>query len=48
VVLSSDSVRFGGFDRVDTSIEYVTTGSNPEVSLYLPNRTALVLSRSVA
>jgi 1,4-alpha-glucan branching enzyme len=45
VVLSSDASQFGGFDRIDTSTEYITTGENPELSLYLPARTALVLAR---
>jgi 1,4-alpha-glucan branching enzyme len=45
VVLSSDSSQFGGFDRIDTSIDYVATGVTPELSLYLPARTAVVLAR---
>jgi 1,4-alpha-glucan branching enzyme len=43
-VLSTDSPRFGGFNRVDTSINYVTD-ERSELSLYLPARTALVLAR---
>lgn len=45
VVLSSDSSQFGGFDRIDTSLDYVTSGATPELSLYLPARTAVVLAR---
>jgi 1,4-alpha-glucan branching enzyme len=45
IVLCSDANAFGGFDRIDTSIEYVTTGEHPELSLYLPARTAVVLAR---
>ena len=44
VVLSTDSPRFGGFDRVDSSISYVTD-ERSELSVYLPARTALVLVR---
>jgi 1,4-alpha-glucan branching enzyme len=45
VVLSTDASQFGGFDRIDTSIDYVATGATPELSLYLPARTAVVLAR---
>lgn len=45
IVLSSDAKAFGGFDRIDTAIEYVTTGEHPELSLYLPARTGVVLAR---
>jgi 1,4-alpha-glucan branching enzyme len=44
VMLSTDSPRFGGFNRVDTSVNYVTDDRS-ELSLYLPARTALVLAR---
>jgi 1,4-alpha-glucan branching enzyme len=42
VILSSDDEQFGGFDRVDTSIEYPTNG-NHQLSIYVPNRCVLVL-----
>jgi 1,4-alpha-glucan branching enzyme len=45
LLLSSDAAQFGGFDRIDTSIDYVTSGANTAVSLYLPARTALVMAR---
>jgi 1,4-alpha-glucan branching enzyme len=50
IVLSSDSGRFGGYDRVDESLFYYTlpllgTGSQHFLRLYLPARTALVLER---
>lgn len=45
VVLSTDTAKFGGFDRVDTSLNYATSGDRSELSLYLPARSALVLAR---
>lgn len=47
VILSSDSAQTGGHDRVDTSLLYFTapTAYGPRLSIYLPNRTALVLKR---
>lgn len=44
VVLSSDDSRFGGFDRIDTSLSY-PAGANERVRLYLPARTAVILQR---
>ena len=46
VVLSSDSKKFGGFDRIDTKLTY-PAGSDERVKVYLPARTAIVLRRSV-
>ncbi|MFC7668074.1 alpha amylase C-terminal domain-containing protein [Hymenobacter humi] len=43
VVLSSDSARFGGFDRTDESFEYETF--EHQLTLYIPSRVALVLAR---
>ena len=48
VVLSSDDGEFGGFSRVDTSLQYKT--STTPIGLvgfkcYLPNRTAIVLRK---
>ena len=45
VVLSTDSPRFGGFNRVDSSVNYATDDRS-ELSLYLPARTALVFARN--
>jgi 1,4-alpha-glucan branching enzyme len=45
IVLSTDASQFGGFDRIDTSLDYVTTGASPELSIYIPARTAVVLAR---
>lgn len=50
IVLSSDSGRFGGYDRVDETLTYYTLpasglGSQHFLKLYLPVRTALVLER---
>lgn len=44
IVLNSDDKKFGGFGRVDTEIEYRTL-SDGKLSIYLPNRTALVLEK---
>jgi 1,4-alpha-glucan branching enzyme len=44
IILNSDRKAFGGFDRVDDSIDY-PTNDQQELSLYLTNRTALVLKR---
>lgn len=46
LVLDSDSRDFGGHGRIDSSVSYPATGSPPELSLYLPTRTALVLERA--
>ncbi len=46
VVLSSDDSKFGGFNRIDTSLTY-PAGSDERAKLYLPSRTAIVLRRSV-
>ena len=48
IVLNSDKSEFGGFDRIDDSIEYKTfeeDGTN-KLSLYVTNRTALVLKKN--
>ncbi|MDB5183840.1 MAG: 1,4-alpha-glucan branching protein 1,4-alpha-glucan branching enzyme [Candidatus Saccharibacteria bacterium] len=42
VALSSDDPKYGGFDRIDTSITY-PAGVNERVKVYLPARTAIVL-----
>lgn len=55
VVLSTDSLSFGGYAHNDDSIEHATSAddscgdlsSKEWVSLYLPARTAFVLSRAV-
>jgi 1,4-alpha-glucan branching enzyme len=46
VVLSSDDRKFGGFDRVDSSLHY-PAGADERVKLYLPSRTVIVLQRSI-
>jgi 1,4-alpha-glucan branching enzyme len=48
LALHSDRGAFGGFERLDESVVYDTVGGGgtaeaPRLSLYLPNRTALVL-----
>ncbi|MBN1181032.1 MAG: alpha amylase C-terminal domain-containing protein [Bacteroidales bacterium] len=52
VVLNTDSERYGGFNRIDESLLYMTsklgklTSNAPDfLKLYLPNRTALVFKR---
>ena len=44
IILNSDNSEFGGFARVDNSIGY-PTDSDQILSLYLTNRTALVLKK---
>jgi len=49
IVLDSDEVRFGGYDRIDRTISHVTSAARDKyhpphrLSIYLPHRTALVL-----
>jgi 1,4-alpha-glucan branching enzyme len=47
IILSSDDAVYGGFDRIDTSLTYSTApgSNNPQLKLYLPARTAIVLHR---
>ena len=44
ILLNSDKKSFGGFDRVDENIDY-PTDKNQLVSIYLTNRTAMVLTK---
>jgi 1,4-alpha-glucan branching enzyme len=44
VILHSDAPEFGGFDRIDSSLNY-PTNANQELLLYLPSRVGLVLVR---
>ncbi|MEP6617462.1 MAG: alpha amylase C-terminal domain-containing protein [Ginsengibacter sp.] len=45
IILNSDSTRYGGFNRVDTNIKY-SVDENHELSIYLPNMTALILKKN--
>lgn len=48
VVLSSDDGEFGGYSRVDTSVQYETFTTPAGwigFKCYLPNRTAIVLKK---
>lgn len=45
IILNSDKKEFGGFDRVDDSIDY-PTDENQNLSIYLTNRTALVMRKN--
>ena len=44
IILNSDRKEFGGFDRVDESIDY-PTNHDQQLSIYLTNRTALVMKK---
>ena len=44
IILNSDKKEFGGFDRVDDSIDY-PTDEDQNLSIYLTNRTALVMKK---
>ncbi|MDQ3846077.1 MAG: alpha amylase C-terminal domain-containing protein, partial [Bacteroidota bacterium] len=44
IILNSDRKEFGGFDRVDDSIDF-PTDEHQNVSIYLTNRTALVMKK---
>ena len=44
IILNSDKKEFGGFERVDDSIDY-PTDENQHLSVYLTNRTALVMKK---
>lgn len=46
IILNSDNTEFGGFNRVDNTIDYFTD-EDQSLSIYLPNRTALVVSNQV-
>jgi 1,4-alpha-glucan branching enzyme len=44
IILNSDKNEFGGFSRIDDSIEYFTD-EDQRLSIYLTNRTALVMKK---
>jgi 1,4-alpha-glucan branching enzyme len=44
IILNADKKVFGGFDRVDDSIDY-STDENQNLSVYMTNRTALVMKK---
>ena len=44
IILNSDNKEFGGFGRVDDAIDY-PTGQDQRLSIYLTNRTALVMKK---
>ncbi len=46
ILLDSDQKAFGGFDRLDRKISYVTTGKETKLKLYIPNRTVIILQKS--
>ena len=45
IILNSDKSEFGGFDRIDDSIDY-PTDEDQKLNVYLTNRTALVLKKN--
>lgn len=47
VILSSDDPKFGGHDRIDTSVSYPSTTyeHGDQLSVYTPSRTAMVLKK---
>jgi 1,4-alpha-glucan branching enzyme len=45
IILNSDRSEFGGFNRVDDAIDYLTD-ENQKLSVYLTNRTALVMKKN--
>ena len=44
ILLNSDNGEFGGFNRIENSINY-STDDNQRLSIYLTNRTALVFKK---
>ncbi len=44
VILHSDAPEFGGFNRIDSSLNY-STNANQELLLYLPSRVGMVLGK---
>jgi 1,4-alpha-glucan branching enzyme len=44
IILNSDRKEFGGFDRIDDTIDY-STNKDQHLSIYLTNRTALVMKK---
>ncbi len=44
IILSSDDLDFGGFNRIDATMEYPTLEED-KLSIYLPNRCALVMKK---
>ncbi len=44
IILNSDKKEFGGFERVDDSMDFVTD-ENQNLGVYLTNRTALVMKK---
>ena len=46
ILLNSDKKEFGGFERVDDTIDY-PTDNDQRISIYLTNRTALVMKKQL-
>ncbi len=50
IILNTDDSKFGGFNRVDMKMHYLAhpPGENSMMSIYLPNRMAMVLKKEGA
>lgn len=44
IILNSDDAEFGGFQRIDKSMNYLTNKKG-KIQIYLPNRTCLVFNK---
>jgi 1,4-alpha-glucan branching enzyme len=45
VVLNSDDKKYGGFARIDTSLQYTTDNTERALKLYVPARSCFVLKK---
>lgn len=45
IILDTDEARFGGYARLDHTVNYVADKDNQELSLYLVPRTGMILER---
>ena len=47
IILNTDEAKYGGFERIDMNMDYPVLKDDgyQKLSIYLPNRTALVLER---
>ena len=49
IILNSDNIKYGGFDRVDETLNHFTLQGNDgqhHLKIYIPNRTVLVLRKT--
>lgn len=45
ILLSTDDSKYGGYDRIDSEMKYVTDGSERPLKLYIPSRMGFVMIR---